>query len=240
MGRDFRSQYIQRYEQGMADIRISRHNLRRNVIVSLRDVEHDIYMDVADSTEEARINKQAIVVMNPDMYYVQEQFDNLDMPDDILPFVIVLTMSGMPRQLHMNDWVIVDGKIYVISKVKPTNRELGKVLECLVYPMRDSRLIDDPLAIYKIRFRIGLLEIPWMNVYGQKVVMELIYGGCPLWMSFNGNDWQQFYPKIRVEVPGDAQSLFIMDESKQVASLKFGEEWSTSQEEDTSSGIITL
>jgi hypothetical protein len=147
MGRDFRSQYIQRFEQGLADIRISRHNLRRNVIVSLRDVEHDIYMDVADSTEEARICKQAIVVMNPDMYYVQEQFDNLDMPDDILPFVVVLTMSGLPRQPHMNDWVIVDGKIYVISKVKPTNRELGKVLECLVYPMRDSRLIDDPLAI---------------------------------------------------------------------------------------------
>ena len=59
-------------------------------------------------------------------------------------------------------------------------------------------------------------------------------------MSFDGVDWQQFYPKIRVEVPGDAQSLFIMDESKQVASLKFGEEWSTSQEEDTNSGIITL
>lgn len=240
MGRDFRSQYIQRYEQGMVDIRISRHNLRRNVIVSLRDVEHDIYMDVADSTEEARICKQAIVVMNPDMYYVQEQFDNLDMPDDILPFVIVLTMSGLPRQLHMNDWVIVDGKIYVISKVKPTNRELGKVLECLVYPMRDSRLIDDPLAIYKIRFRVGLLEVPWTDIYDKRVVMELIYGGCPLWMSFNGVDWQQFYPKIRVEVPDYAQALYIMDEQKEVASLKFGEEWSTEEEKDTKSGILVL
>ena len=240
MGRDFRSQYIQRYEQGMADIRISRHNLRRNVIVSLRDVEHDIYMDVADSTEEARINKQAIVVMNPDMYYVQEQFDNLDMPDDILPFVIVLTMSGIPRQLHMNDWVIVDGKIYVIAKVKPTNRELGKVLECLVYPMRDSRLIDDPLAIYKIRFRIGLLEIPWTDIFGQKVVMELIYGGCPLWMSYDGNNWQQFYPKIRDEVPGDARALYIMDGRKEVAMLKFGEEWLTDEDSNVKSGIPIL
>ena len=124
--------------------------------------------------------------------------------------------------------------------VKPTNRELGKVLECLVYPMRDSRLIDDPLAIYKIRFRIGLLEIPWTDIFGQKVVMELIYGGCPLWMSYDGNNWQQFYPKIRVEVPGDSQALYIMDERKEVAMLKFGEEWSTDEDSSVKSGIPIL
>lgn len=240
MGKDFRSQYIQRYECGMADIRISRHNLRRDVIISLRDVEHDIYMDVSDSTEEARICKQAIVVMNPDMFYVQEQFENLDMPDDILPFIVIVTMSGMPRPAHLNDWIIVDGKIYVVSKVKPTNRELGKVIECLVYPMRDARLIDDPLALYKIRFRDGLQEVPWTDIYGKRVVMEFIYGGCPLWMSFDGESWQQFLPKIRVELNQGQDELFLMNKDKQVVSLKFGEEYSVSQDVDENTHLLML
>lgn len=239
MGRDFRLKFVKRYECGMADLLISRHTLRKSIIVSFRNTAHDIYMDVADSTEEARVCKQAIVVMNPDMYYVQEQFEVLDIPDDILPFVINLTMSGLPRQPHLNDWIIVEGKVYVISKVKPTNRELGGVLECLVYPMRDSRYVNDPLALYKIRFRQGLMEIPWQEVYGKRIVMDILYGGCPLWMSFYGDDWTQFYAKSRLRVPNDFTQLFIMDGNKQVVSLKLGEEWST-KESESNEGLLIL
>lgn len=218
---DFRSKYIRRYQQGMADILISRHNLRRQVLVSFRDVNHDIYLDEQDSQEESRVAKLAIIEMNPDMFYVQEQFDNLDIPDDILPFVVTLTLSGMPRPLRLNDWVIVEGKIYVVSKVKPTNRELGGVIQCLVYPMRDSRLIDDPLAIYRIRFRLGLEEIPWREALGKTVVMELIYGGCPHWMSFDNVKWSQFFFQSRIILPEDAKTLYIMDADKKTVSLGF-------------------
>ncbi len=237
---DFRSKYIKRFQQGMADILISRHNLRRQVLVSLRDVDHDIYLDEQDSQEEARVAKYAIIEMNPDMFFVQEQFDNFDIPDDILPFIVTITMSGMPRPLRLNDWVIVDGKIYVVSKVKPTNRELGGVIQCLVYPMRDSRLIDDPLAIYRIRFRQGLVEVPWREALGTTVVMELIYGGCPHWMSFDGVKWAQFFFQSRLELPSDAKRLYLMDADKKVCSLGFSESPTQDVEEQSRSFIPTI
>ena len=240
MGRDFRLQYLKRYESGIADIRISRSQFRSNIIVSLRDTKTDIYMDGVDSVEEFRACKQGIVVKKPDMFYVQEQYDILSMEDDILPFVVIFTVSGLPRNPHMNDWIIVDGKIFVISKVKPTNRDLGAVLECLVYPMRDSRKLDDPLALYKIRFRRGLVEIPWEEVYSGPVVMDLLYGGCPHWMGWYGDDWSEFYFQSRVKVPGDAVRLYLMDESNQVVSLGFGEEWSVDSSVSNDSNILTL
>lgn len=207
----------------MTDIRLSRHQLRSNVIVSLRDTQHDIYMDVLDSREEFRANKTAMVNKNPDMAYVQEMFDTLSMPDDILPFTVILTRGGLPRNPHINDYIIIDGRIYVVSKVKPTNRDLGRVLELLVYPMRDEAHAIDPLAIYDIRFQDGMTEVPVEAIHKGPVVMDLVYGGCPIGMSFDAENWTDFYPTSKVAIPEGLDTLYIMDAEQHVVSKGFGE-----------------
>lgn len=221
---DIRNTVLTRFEEGMAEIRLSRHQLRSNVIVSLRDTQHDIYMDVQDSSEEFRALKVALVNRNPDMMYVQELFDELSMPDDILPFTVILTAAGLPRNPHINDYVIVDGRIYVVSKVKPTNRDLGRVLNLLVYPMRDERYIEDPLAIYDIRFQNGMYEVPVDKIYDGPFVMSLVYGGCPVKMSFDGEQWFDFRAACRLNLKEGMDTLYLMDGLERVVSRRFNEE----------------
>lgn len=218
---DIRNTMLTCFEEGMAEIRLSRHQLRSNVIVSLRDTDTDIYMDAVESREECRVNKVALVNKSPDMDYVQEMFDELSMPDDILPFTVALTRSGLPRNPHINDYIIVDGRIYVVSKVRPTNRDLGRVLLLLVYPMRDERLIDDPLAIYDIRFQRNMQAVPLDDIRSAPVVLDLVYGGNPVGMSFDGETWTPFYPQFRATIPADAEALYIMDADQHVVSRAF-------------------
>ena len=156
---DVRLSYIDRYTQGMSDIRISRHQLRKNVVVCLNDPEWDIYRDVRIHSEKYRVNKQAIVQKNPDMNYVQDMYDVFLEEDEQLPWTVNLTMSGLLRPLKMDDKVIIDGLVYNVSKVRPNNRELHGLLECLVYPERDSRFINDPLNLYAVRLRNGIYEL---------------------------------------------------------------------------------
>lgn len=222
---DVRIAQLKRFEQGMADARISRSQLRSTVIISLRSTQHDQYMDVSDTTEEYRIVKHAIVNKNPNMDYVQDAFDIFVESEDILPFVVNLTMSGLPRPLLINDHIIVGGRIYVVSKVKPTNRDLGGVLEAAVYPMRDASMLEDPLAIYDIRFREGLRSVEFPDIYDRPVVMDVIYGGLPHLMSYDGATWDPFVWQKRVILSNETK-LYVMDKLQRIAQLNFGDTYS--------------
>ncbi len=223
---DVRESIYDRVQLGMSEIRISRHPLRKDIIVALHHTEHDIYLDVADSSEFARIFKQAIVRKNVDMDYVQEQFGVLAEPDDILPFHILFTRTGVPRPPKLDDRIIIDGAIYVVSKLKPTNRELTAIYECLVYPERDARRVNDPLAIYYVRFRRGTKEVTGNAIYTDPVIMEIVYGGCPTLMSFDGKHWQRFYQRSGVTIPSWTDTLYIMDAEQRTAQLEFGKTFS--------------
>lgn len=236
---DARIKQLRRFEQGMADARISRSQLRSTVIFSLRSTQHDLYMDASDTTEEFRVIKHAIVNKNPDMYYVQDAFDLLSESEDILPFIVLFTVSGLPRPLLINDYIIIAGRIYVVSKVRPTNRDLGGVVEALVYPMRDVEGMVDPLAIYGFRFRDGLVEVPFPNIYGDPLVMDVIYGGIPQQMSYDGSTWEPFVWQKRVLLKDETQ-LYIMDGAQRVASLKFGDTYSIEVEDKPQSTIKYL
>ncbi len=85
------------YAARMADISLSRHPLCRDLIFIFNAVETDIYKDT-NTIEEARIFKQAIVRKNPDMMYVQEVYSDLLMEDsDKLPWLVLVTMTGLAR-----------------------------------------------------------------------------------------------------------------------------------------------
>ena len=89
---------LERYTARMADIRISRHPLRRTILFIVNHTEFDMYND-SRVVETCRVLKQAIVKKNPDMYYVQENFgaDVLVEDGDKLPWVITMTCLGLPR-----------------------------------------------------------------------------------------------------------------------------------------------
>lgn len=234
MGRDVRLSYIDRLSSGLADVRISRSPLRKDVVICLNKADEDIYRDVVTSQEFYRVNKQAIVQKNPSMYYVQETYGILLEPEDQLPWVVIVTLTDLPRPLKLNDRIVVSGVVYVVSKVKPTNRELGSIIECLVYPERDTTLVNDPLAIYKVRFREGASEVPVDDVRGKSAIMDVIYGGCPRYMSFDGSDWRMFSPRSRVLVPEQATQLFVKDEESKTAVTSLGSDSTESETKESS------
>lgn len=219
---DVRLAYINRLQQGMADIRVSRHYLRKDVIICLNNSETDIYMDVSEREEFVRVAKKAIVQKTPGLSYVQESYDILPDYDEQVPWTVAFTLSGLPHPPKMNDLIIIEGRVYVVSKTRPSNRELPGLVECLVYPERDSRFVNDELAIYKVRFRVGLEELSYPDYLGKVVTMDVIYGGCPLYMSFEGKDWGKFYISSNVKVPEEATGLYLMDANSEVVTYEFG------------------
>ena len=209
---------LERFAWGMADIRVSRHPLRRDVLVVLNEVEKDRFQDT-DTVERGRVYKQAIVRKNPDMHYLQDSFgaDLLVEDGDILPWLISFTMTGLPRLPHLDDYIIVDGIKYAVAMVKPMNRDLGGLVQCMIYPERSEEMID-PLAIYSVSFRDGLVPVSRTAAYGQTVIMDVLWGGYPLQMSFNKMLWQEFHPSSRVLVPGGARYLYVKDGTDRVVS----------------------
>lgn len=113
---DVRLAYINRLQQGMADIRVSRHYLRKDVIICLNNSETDIYMDVSEREEFVRVAKKAIVQKTPDLSYVQESYDILPDYDEQVPWTVAFTLSGLPHPPKMNDLIIIEGRVYVVSK----------------------------------------------------------------------------------------------------------------------------
>lgn len=141
---DLRIKRLNRFSLKLADIKVTHHPQRKKVDVIFNDVVTDIYGD-STHDEEFRCEKWAIVRKTPDMAYVQSVFyEDLLEDVDSIPWVVILTVSKLPRQPKQDDHIIIkddDGsKIYTISKVKPINRDVPVIFQLLIYP---ERSIDD-------------------------------------------------------------------------------------------------
>lgn len=211
---------IERYTARMADIKISRHPLRRTMLFIVNETEFDMYND-SHTVERCRVLKSAIVKKNPDMYYVQENFgaDVLVEDGDKIPWVITMTCLGLPRLPMLDDRVWLDGVIYSVSAVKPINRDNRGVIELMVYPERVEYM--DQLAIYGVSFRDGMSSIPISSAYNKTVVMDVLWGGYPMRMSFDKKRWMPFAHSSEVKVPRGARYLYIQDAQGVTASLEF-------------------
>ncbi len=222
---DERIAHLNKFAAGIADLNIAHNPCHSEIAVVFNDVVLDQYQDSVVK-ETQRVNKLAVVSKNPDMSYVQELGDVLLEDTDQLPWLISLTITGLPRIPRFNDCVIIDGVKYTISKVKPMNRNLQSLLILMVYPERTN--YHDALAIYDIKFFINgkkFNNLPYG--YQDLMVMEVTYGGKPTEYSFDGVKW---FPFKSNRIP------FLLDPEFGAIRELTGEEASTIYTEDAFGG----
>lgn len=189
---DFRLSAIERFQARMADIRISRHPQHRDCLFIVNNTEFDIYQD-STSEESIRVLKQVVVQKNPDLSYVQESFGADALVDDgeKVPWVVNMTCLGLPRLPMVDDRFIIDGVTYSVSRVKPSNRDMRGLLECLVYPERTD--LSDPLALFSVQFFEGGKSLSFSEAKKTKdAKMLIIWGGFPTELSWDGVTWFPF------------------------------------------------
>lgn len=215
-----RTNYLNMFTQGMADIKISRHPLRKEIFLLSNDREYDMYQDTT-TTNTGRIKKMAIVQLNKDMSYVQEMFDDLlDDASDKLPYNVILTMTGLSRVVTQKDNMIIDGTKYAVAKVKPINRNLSSVIECTVYPERTD--FEDPFTIISITPRLRLEEIVIADHIGEEIVLDILYGGSPTALSFDGTTWQDFTSYVKYTVSTLPFTVYLKDATDTIKSMEVG------------------
>ncbi len=218
---DGRLRQQNRFQVGLADIKISRHHLRKEVILILTETEYDQYQD-STNTEIARVKKWAIVEKNPDMNFVQELGDTLLEDTEQLPWLVTLTMTNMPRHLNHDDSIIIDGMKYTVSFVKPSNRFLQGVFYALVYPERN--VVEDNLLIYSVQIRKGLQVFKTFqecfDTLGETTVtLDIVYGGYPKYLKID-SEYYNFTSFFQYNVKsGREVKLAILDSKKRIAEV---------------------
>lgn len=213
---------ISRFTAQMADLRMSCHPLRRTLLFILNETEFDIYQD-SHTVERYRLIKDGIVRKQTDMYYVQENFGaDVLVNDTDTPWVVTCTCLGFPRLPMLDDRVLIEGLVYSVSAVKPTNRDSRGVLELLVYPERTHYL--DQLGVYGVSFSVDGVSKGFGSVVGRRCVLDVIWGGYPIRMSFDKKTWVPFVHHGEVVVPRGAVGLWVQDSKGVVGGLEFKRE----------------
>lgn len=142
MAMDRRNNILDVYAAGMADIWLSRNQTASDVVIIYNKIIRDQYQD-AIHKEVARVKKKAIVKKDPSMNYVQELLGEVLLEDNLnqIPWIVSVTMTGLPRAPRMDDQIIIDDIKYTISMVLPKNRFLRSMLSMFIYPER----VDDSI-----------------------------------------------------------------------------------------------
>lgn len=194
---DSRVNQVNKFTCGLADIQIGRHPLRQNVVLIFNSTDYDIYRD-ATTVEETRINKLCIVERDKDLFYIQELLGDDFLVDDneMLPWIITMTITDLPRILKQDDVIIIDDLKFTVSRVKPINQRLNSVLTVLAYPERTDT--EDTLDIIDVIVTVDGLEVESLYEFvGEEVLLEVVYGGKPLFRSFDGTTWEPFEYKFK-------------------------------------------
>ena len=158
------------------------------------------------------------------MEYVQDLFNGelLIDNDDQIPWLVVMTKTGLPRLLNQDDQIVIDGNKYTISVVRPTNRNSDSVFDCIIYPERTDP--EDLLAIYNVQIRDKDGEYTsFKDLVGKDVVLDLVYGGVPTQMSFDNKVWIPFKPEFIYTVMGEEPiTLWLKDKNNIVVNKIVG------------------
>lgn len=214
---------LNNYAVEMAELNLSRNPVSTEVILVLCDQSRDHYRD-AVSNENYRVKKKVIVKKETDLNYVQfNQFDMLMEDTKNLPWTVSMTIKDVKRYEydeescddllvdsipHADDQILMDGRLYTISMVFPSNRFLDGIVNCLIYPERSSP--EDPLAIY----RVDKVVQPTYTVY------SVVWGGAPTHYSFDGEEWIPFKSYIKVEGEIQPSVLYIKDKCGEEAEIE--------------------
>lgn len=199
---------LDHYAATMADLQLSRNPLSEECILIFNTVTRDHYQD-AVVTETVRVKKRCLIKKNLNMHYVQEEGYELLEDTQELPWIISVTMTGLPRVPQMDDQVMVDGIKYTVAEVRPANRSIRSIVLLSVYPERAA--IEDQLAIYSV-------------THYHTDVVSIVYGGKPTAMSFSeeslGDKTKRVKFRSFVHAPEGWTKLFVFDDNNNFAVYK--------------------
>lgn len=131
---------------GMTDIKIHRHPLKSVVIITFCHVHRDIYGDTSSIPElEGSYQKECIIQKNPNLDYINNAIGELLNDGDTLPWIMIVTLTGLPRTLRQGDYATIDDVVYKVSGVKPCNRNNSDVIQCFLHPERGDFEIDQDI-----------------------------------------------------------------------------------------------
>lgn len=198
---DLRVKQVNKFTSKIVDKQISRHPLKSLVILIYNETEYDIYRD-ATPVESERINKLAIVEKDKDFFYVQEWIgDEVVFLDDEekSPWLITMTITGLPRVPKQDDCLIIEGRKHTITKVKPINKSIQSVITILTYPERTDEIDEFSIKGVKLYSNHTLITTP-ENHLDEEVILEFKYGGTPTHYKVNTEDWKPFYYKFKTKL----------------------------------------
>lgn len=202
---DQRLKNLSKFTQEMTEIRISRHPGKKDCMFLIMNKDNDQYGD-AYTEEVCRLYKQVILRLNTSLEFVQE-FEDILSEQDQEPYVLVLTKVGLPRIPRANDRALIDGVLYNILAVRPTNRNTQVVFECLVLPDRTD---IDPLQIKDVRLFLDGEEKHIKDLTDTTVRYEIIYGGAPTEIAFTKDVWVPFKVTGKVYIK-DCLQVWLRD-----------------------------
>lgn len=134
---DQRVKQINNFTTKMAELKILRHPLRSEVKITLCGTERDLYGDT-DSDPEEGIDKVCVIKKSTDLDYINSALGILMDEGEALPWMVYMTLIGLPRTLQHGDYLTVDNLVYKISRVRPLNRTNPDVIRMLIHPDRDD------------------------------------------------------------------------------------------------------
>ncbi len=201
---DERHRNLSNVAVGMADIQLAHNPLASEVIVIFNDLSVDHYQD-SRIAEEGRVKKLAVFRKTENMEFVPDSDGGeLQIDDDSVPYEVLLTRTGLPRIPRRDDMVLCDGELYSVHHVKPMNRNIDGLWQLIVYPERTEFV--DPLQIHRYAFLDGATLQPiadsMSNHVGEEVVFDMVYGGKPELLSWDGKSWFPFKSRIRFVYDG--------------------------------------
>lgn len=200
----YNTEALNLFAAGMADIQMDRNPLAQEVILVFNEVSRDQYQD-SIVIEECRVKKQAMVKKNVDMEYVQQEGVVLLEEYDSLPWVVSLTITGLPRNPRLDDSILIGGILYTVSSVKPSNRSVDSILLISIYPDRSN---IEQLQL----FSIGDCGDGYMDV---------LYGGYPKEYAFTSeainNRSLRFPFTSRPRIPSLEGELFLFSDDTYVS-----------------------
>lgn len=214
---DLRVKQISNFTSSIVDLQISRHPLRSRVVVVFNTTNYDIYKD-ATNVESSRVNKWAIVEKEKDLHYIQQLLDDDFLIDDDaqLPWMITMTLSGLPRLPKQDDVIIIDGLKFTVARVMPIHKRIKSVLTAFVYPERSE--VVDPSKLVSVKlFKDGDSITSYKDYIGEELVLEIIYGGTPEWVSLDGINWEPFETRI-VFTPEEEDENIILYVKESISS----------------------
>lgn len=141
---DPRLSKVCRFMTGMFDVKVRRHPLKQRVVITFCDVVRDHYGDT-HSTPVERYSKLIILKRNPDLSYINNALGILLDDGKDLPWIMYLSLTGLPRTLRVGDYVTIDNIDYKVSNVKPCNRENPNIIACMLHPNRTDFSVKEQL-----------------------------------------------------------------------------------------------